>query len=156
MLARCVSCLIRISEIIVLQWLSEGCLGIQFFHWVGHLQQQGVTFAHASSLLGSSCWPEIVMAESCPEALSGNIFLHIQSIADMYYRLDTLVKPCWSVMYGRRTINFRINFHPFVSSDEADKAFTRSFVVICWFVDIQAVTDFWVIVHDLQSCLTFR
>ena len=34
------------------------------------------------------------MAESCPEALSREIFLHIQSIADVSYRLDTLAKPC--------------------------------------------------------------
>ena len=33
------------------------------------------------------------MAESRSEALSREIFLHTQSTADMYYRLDTLVKP---------------------------------------------------------------
>ena len=51
-----------------------------------------------------ACWEQIVMAESCPEALSRENFLHTQSTADMSYSLDTLVKPCWSVMYGRRTI----------------------------------------------------
>ena len=44
------------------------------------------------------------MAESCSEALSREIFLHTQSTADMSYRMDTLVKPCGSVMYERRTI----------------------------------------------------
>ena len=39
-------------------------------------QQQVVTFAHASSLLGRTCWREIVMAESRSEALSREIFLH--------------------------------------------------------------------------------
>ena len=49
------------------------------------------------------------MAESCSEALSREIFLHTQSsTAEMYHRLDTLVK-----LY------------------EVDKAFTKSFVVIC-------------------------
>ena len=48
------------------------------------------------------------MAESCSEALSREIFLHTQSTAEMYHRLDTLVK-----LY------------------EADKAFTKSFVVMC-------------------------
>ena len=38
------------------------------------LQQQVVTIAHASSLLGSTCRREIVMAESCSEALSREIF----------------------------------------------------------------------------------
>ena len=36
----------------------------------------------------------IVMAESCAEALSKEILLHTQSTGDMYYKLDTLVKPC--------------------------------------------------------------
>ena len=67
-------------------------------------EQQVVTFAHASSLMASTCWREIVMAESRSEALSREIFLHTQSTTDMSYRLDTLAKPCWSVMYGRRTI----------------------------------------------------
>ena len=35
-----------------------------------------------------------VMAESCCEELSREIFLHTQSTADISYRLDTLVKPC--------------------------------------------------------------
>ena len=39
-------------------------------------QQQVVTFAHASSLLGRTCWREIVMAERRSEALSREIFLH--------------------------------------------------------------------------------
>ena len=34
------------------------------------------------------------MAESSAEALSREIFLYIQSIADISYRLDTLVKSC--------------------------------------------------------------
>ena len=58
-------------------------------------EQQVVTFAHASNLLGSTCWREIVMAESRSEALSRReIFLHTQSTTDMSYRLDTLAKPC--------------------------------------------------------------
>ena len=56
-------------------------------------QQQVVTFAHASSLLGSTSCREIVMAESRSEALSREIFLHTQSATDMSYRLDTLAKP---------------------------------------------------------------
>ena len=34
------------------------------------------------------------MAEGCAEALSREFFLHTQSTTDMYYRLDTLAKPC--------------------------------------------------------------
>ena len=66
--------------------------------------QQVVTFAHAPGLLESTYWREIVIAESGSEALLRAIFLHTQSTVDMPYRLDTLVKPCWSVMYERRTI----------------------------------------------------
>ena len=63
-------------------------------HYVIKYKQQVVTFAHASGLLESTCRREIVMAESCSEALSREIFLHTQSTADMSYRMDTLVKPC--------------------------------------------------------------
>ena len=37
-----------------------------------------------------------------------------------------------------------------LATEEADKAFTKSFVLRCFCVNIQAVADFWVNLNDLE------
>ena len=110
------------------------------------LQQQMVTFVHASSLLGSTYWREIVMAESCSEALSREIFLHTQSTADMSYRLDTLAKPCWSIMYGRRTI-YLVNFIHLAPLMKQIKGLGGR---LLWCVDLLTAYDRWL--YTLLLC----
>ena len=96
-----------------------------------------------------------VMAKSCPEALSREIFWHTYSTTDVYFSLETLTKLCSILMQVRRSI-WAVNFPSFGHSDEGYKASTKSFVVWCCCFDIQAVVDFWLIVHDLQRRLAFR
>ena len=45
-----------------------------------------------------------VMAKSCPEALSREIFWHTYSTEDVYFSLETLTKPCSILMHVRRSI----------------------------------------------------
>lgn len=94
------------------------------------------------------CWRDFVMAESWPETLSREIVFHIHSLNGRhvsYSEFSCMVEGPFS----------RLIFLS-LATEEADKAFTKSFVLRCFCVNIQAVADFWVIVHDLQSCLAFR
>ena len=45
-----------------------------------------------------------VMAKSCPEALSREIFWHTYSTKDVYFSLETLTKLCSILMHVRRSI----------------------------------------------------
>ena len=96
-----------------------------------------------------------VMAKSCPGALSREIFWHTYSIKDVYFSLETLTEVCSILMHVRRSIQ-AVNFPPLGHSVEEYKASTKSFVGRCCCFDIQAVVDFWVIVHVLQRHLAFR